>query len=340
MNKSDGAETDAETLCPKSPTTSWFSPDGDIKLILSNGQEVFVVASQPLCLISPYWRKMIGPGSCFKEAKEKEIVLPEEDTRGLTVFLNIVHLQFHNVPNELDFETLLSLSILTDKYLATISVRPWIQKWLANLYPPESGDYEEWLWIAWEYGDGAIFNNVANSLALNIKMNDSGKLEAPSGRVFDPLTEYDFPMPPDIIESIIEVREMHLHALLNVVDEYLHKYNHTICCLDTSESRAECDALTCGSLTLPLHRLGLWRDRRGPLSTKATLKDIHKTLARVKVLRSPRHWQFHEFEKTIIKQPGCDFQDEFRERIRNIRLSVIPKQKHRDHLKRKSDQLS
>ncbi|KAF2136594.1 uncharacterized protein K452DRAFT_193178, partial [Aplosporella prunicola CBS 121167] len=96
---------------------------------------------------------------------------------GLTVFLNIVHFRFGKVPNELDLDSLLALSVLTDRYLATACVQPWIENWMQKLeHLAEKDDCYEWLWIAWEYGNKKVFERLARRLVLDLTLNEEGEL--------------------------------------------------------------------------------------------------------------------------------------------------------------------
>lgn len=65
---------------------------------------------------------------------------------------------------------------MTNRYDTVQLVRPWILKWQAPLQAQaeessrEGGDgyegYETWLFIAWTFGDEAVYRQISRSLVL------------------------------------------------------------------------------------------------------------------------------------------------------------------------------
>jgi hypothetical protein len=150
-----------------------------------------------MSLISDPFKAMLGPNGAFSEAQpgnDEPIPLPEDSLDALTILLWIAHLHFNKVPARLEFEELLAVAVLTDKYQATQMVSPWLSGWVKNLKNTVCKDgYEEWLWIAWEFGLADIFKDVANKLFWESRTNANGDCVTARGKV---LTEN---MPPEII---------------------------------------------------------------------------------------------------------------------------------------------
>lgn len=150
-------------------------PYGDLDLIapvMTAGAELnkrFKVSSKTMSRVCQAWKKMLDPDCPFVEARmvgQGELSLPEDDAAPLAILLHIAHLNFDRVPQELSFEELLALAVLTDKYDGTRLVQPWIQSWIAGLeYLLLEPGYEEWLWIAWEFGQLESFQRLALHLA-------------------------------------------------------------------------------------------------------------------------------------------------------------------------------
>ena len=75
---------------------------------------------------------------------------------------------------------------LSNRYDTVQLVRPWISKWQAPLQAQaeESGrdgyqGYETWLFIAWTFGDEAVFKQISRSLVLTSTLttvNDEPRL--------------------------------------------------------------------------------------------------------------------------------------------------------------------
>jgi hypothetical protein len=152
----------------KATKTIYFHRHGDVRFLVDD--TYLVVSSKTMTLISDPWKAMLGPDGSFIEAQpgnDKAIPLPEDDLQALTTLLHIAHLQFTKVPQHLEFEELLAIALLTDKYQATQIVAPWLKYWLESLNETIcKNGYEEWLWIAWEFGLDDIFLRVANRLVL------------------------------------------------------------------------------------------------------------------------------------------------------------------------------
>ncbi|KAL1633265.1 hypothetical protein SLS58_011154 [Diplodia intermedia] len=187
-------------------------PEGDIRLIAPltivgvEHQKTFIVSSKAMRLACKAWNKMLAPDSPFLEAKEVELSFPEDDAAPLATLLHIAHLNFDRVSHHISFQPLLDLAVLTDKYGATKLVRPWIKSWIASvqhlLLEPA---HEEWLWIAWEFGQTTSFQQLAIHLVQEVKMTVDGQCVTQTGRILDPSAD-NCRLPPDIIESIMEIR--------------------------------------------------------------------------------------------------------------------------------------
>ncbi|OAA62866.1 hypothetical protein SPI_04406 [Niveomyces insectorum RCEF 264] len=143
---------------------------GDVKLIVknSNGQhESFAVSSAAMARACKPWDRMLN-GS-FGEARTdhpKIFDFTEDGATALTIIMSIIHFQFSNVPQSVELPTLADLARLTDKYMLTTLVAPWLKAWIDRLRPtveqPENGP--SWLWIAWEYGLADVFNKVSHNI--------------------------------------------------------------------------------------------------------------------------------------------------------------------------------
>ena len=177
------------------PKTIYFDDRGDKRLLVGN--TILVVSSKTMSLISDPFKAMLDPDGAFSEAQpgnNEPILLPEDDLNALKLLLWIAHLHFNKVPARLEFEELVAVAVLTDKYQATRMISPWLSGWVANLKDTVYKDgYEEWLWIAWEFGLADIFKKVANKLFWQSRTNANGDCVTARGKI---LAEN---MPPEII---------------------------------------------------------------------------------------------------------------------------------------------
>lgn len=251
-------------------------PEGDIRLTvplaIESGveqQKCFIVSSKAMRLACDPWKKMLAPDSPFAEREkvgQGELSLPEDDAAPLAILLHIAHLNFDKIPQYMTFKDLLDLAVLTDKYGATKLVRPWIKSWICDvqhlLLMPA---FEQWLWIAWEFGQIANFRRLAEHLVTEVRETADGRCITRSGRILDPLAD-SCRLPPDIIESILDVRRQVLQSLFDVFQPIIGKFTasdpYIKFCQNSHKneaSRRECElqTLTFASISLSIRQVGL-----------------------------------------------------------------------------------
>lgn len=153
-----------------SSSTIYFDAAGDVRLLVQSpeGEKALVVSSKAMTMACKPWTAMLGPNfSEGQQEHDKTIPLPDDNFKALSILLHIAHLQFNQVPSKLEFQELLEVAILSDKYQATPLVVPWLSSWIKQLeHLIDVAGYEAWLWIAWEFGRTDIFERVAKRLVL------------------------------------------------------------------------------------------------------------------------------------------------------------------------------
>ncbi|KAF2843827.1 hypothetical protein M501DRAFT_909516, partial [Patellaria atrata CBS 101060] len=89
----------------------------------------------------------------------------EDDPDTFVILLHLAHLNINCLPATLDFQHLLQLSVICDKYDTVHLVRPYESKWVdpskKNLKAP---GYEGWMFIAWVFGYQDSFKSLAQHL--------------------------------------------------------------------------------------------------------------------------------------------------------------------------------
>lgn len=192
------------------PTTIHVAPSGDFRLHVqqdsqpdnagpvrvstTDATKSYIVSSTVMSFASPVWKVLFDPQGQFMEATAKEAYLLDDDPDMLLVLLRISHLQFHELPTGLSFTQLLNMAILCDKYDTVRIVRPWIRQWQKPLeHLALTSGYEEWLFIAWTFGDFDTFEKLAKQLAKSCLTNQFGHCITPTGK------RLDGTMPPGIV---------------------------------------------------------------------------------------------------------------------------------------------
>lgn len=189
---------------PPEPEITYFDRNGDTRLLLDpeNEPRVFVVSYKAVSAVCDAWDRMLSPDGPFKEANQDgSVSLSDDDPEGLTIILNIAHLHFNRVPHRLNFRKLLSVAVLTEKYGTTKIVRPWYRGWMKGTRKlAKRAGYEEWLWIAWAFGEDDTFERVAKSLVMKVSVDEQGQCVNARGKVLDSLSDESH-FPPGIIDT-------------------------------------------------------------------------------------------------------------------------------------------
>ncbi|KAL8678196.1 MAG: hypothetical protein Q9224_007136, partial [Gallowayella concinna] len=137
--------------------------NADLTLVIGVDEEAkkFRVSSKAMSLASPVWRAMLSPKSGFKEASldHEDIPFPEDSPQAVFIVFLICHMRFQDVPETLEFEQLVDVCAVCDKYDCVSLLRPWLSKWVEpwKKSVTRSG-FEEWAYIAWVIGEYALFH--------------------------------------------------------------------------------------------------------------------------------------------------------------------------------------
>ncbi|KAI0452903.1 hypothetical protein F5B21DRAFT_481523 [Xylaria acuta] len=260
------------------PVKSCLDPKGDLCIQVGEAPATsFIVCSRTLARTSSFWNTMLYGE--FKESKkfcpenglEWMVELPDDDPRPMALLLNIVHCHFDVVPSypgPIGIQDLYEISVLTDKYDMTHTLRPWARGWLHSIMDslgemPDVSLREQYcqerLWISWELGDKAGFEGIAIVMLLN----SSASTEDANSLRCDGVLE-----PPDIYKILEQTR-------LNMIKEILTSLNHIIQGLIQNEKifcekykekskkkiqrdRGDCLASMLGAGIQSLHSTGLW----------------------------------------------------------------------------------
>ncbi|KAK8188431.1 uncharacterized protein BKA78DRAFT_355147 [Phyllosticta capitalensis] len=359
------------------PAITRFDDNGDLRLILqdrtSKEKEVFIVSSKAMSLACDAWNSMLN-GS-FRESQKpcsghREIELPDDDPEALAIILNIAHLRFNSVPKTIEFSLLKKVTILTDKYDATHLLVPWYSGWLASVGPgpdrPKSElhpvfdhwpnivsgpaklkwspehNLEDWLWILWELGQEERFESLALSLVKTVRVGPAGECLTASGRTLDPSSDLQH-IPPDIIESIMEVREKTVSAILEVLHDILDTYiqpngfRQALCCHGSphvTEEQLDCDSMTIGSLYQWLRGAGLDTQRMDSSSSSATNMSINDLSAKFETVKTRRYAGHGSCLNSGISD---GLREDLSYLVQNIPSPL--RQIHRSHLQRQAKKL-
>lgn len=179
------------------PTITQVVPDGDLRLAVKShaGKEstVFLVNRSVLCVSSPVFSAMLGKESRFREAQttlhaaeNPTVSIEDPCVYAIKMFLHVIHMQGHLVPEVVSFKHLLHLAIVCDKYDLRRSLRAWPSIWIkfhCRLVSPKPSMmfYSKSLVIASAFKDEDLLSDVTKRLIIDSNCSPAGNLVTPDG---------------------------------------------------------------------------------------------------------------------------------------------------------------
>lgn len=193
-------------------TTIHVDLSGDLDLLIEYEDaktkatiiKTFVVSTKVLCLASPVWKTMFDPkGPWNIQPGEEGFSMPEDDPNALLILLDAAHLNFDRIPSVVSFDLLLQVLILCDKYDVMRLLRPWIPGWIRaskKFTPVCSPGNQDWLFIAWSFGNETIYNDVSKYLVFSVSVDEEGRCLDPKAQVLEDN------MPPGAIGNFRKIK--------------------------------------------------------------------------------------------------------------------------------------
>ena len=246
-----------------SPTIP-IDPHGDLTLVVGADDDAqsFLVSSKILSVASPVWRAMLSNRNGFVEAGSEEVVFPDDNPEALSIVFLVSHLRFQEVPRKVEFQQLIDLCTVCDKYDCMSLLGPWFSTWTTPWlkHVGENG-YEGWAFIAWVAGDVDVFKRTTDDIVLKCTTNKLGQcLTEDGGEVLDQsLTHHGLAgrfcwccslstiLTKPIADAILEARNKTLTRLIEACHMMINRYvsnTHLLCKTYTHEE--ECDTLVFG----------------------------------------------------------------------------------------------
>ncbi|KAH8655619.1 hypothetical protein BX600DRAFT_470006 [Xylariales sp. PMI_506] len=213
--------------------TDFDNGRGDIKVVAKLGHDgtpafqSFMASSSAMIRACKPWERMLaGPFAEGQSDYPSILDFTEDNSTVLEIVMNVIHLRFDQLPQTVSLKTLAELAILTDKYMLTAVMAPWVKGWIENLFSTveEEGNESSWLWISWEYGLADIFDQILHRLCMEstssyqdqteeLLTEENGSVSALNAVI----------LPPNVEEAIIKTRNMVITKILELIYGYFKK---------------------------------------------------------------------------------------------------------------------
>ncbi|KAK2595510.1 hypothetical protein QQS21_006785 [Conoideocrella luteorostrata] len=161
-----------------------FDEFGDVFIRVARSDElettVNLVCSRALARTSPILQfqlqELFSTTSRLKESSSLErlvIEVPECDSEALTIFLNIAHAHFLDVPQTLGIDALYNLTIITFRFNNAGALAPWIHSWISAAKSNAHGKcIPKMLWVSWHVGQKNLFTNMAERMVMELSASE------------------------------------------------------------------------------------------------------------------------------------------------------------------------
>ncbi|PVH99741.1 hypothetical protein DM02DRAFT_614813 [Periconia macrospinosa] len=278
---------------PPQPTIE-LSSSADVTLVIGEEKQLVRASVPALRNASSVWAAMFS--GRWAESDTSEIAFPDDDIEAMLLVLRIAHIRFNEIPKKegLSFQLLLDVAFVCDKYDLVHMVRPFLDlhNWAQPYsYPNYEGEgYPAWLFIAWTFGYADSFDRLARDLALSAKI----QLAVVTKEIEDTWVTEDghdivqATLPPEIFESILQVRQSALvaglEALYTILDGALKA---TKCLAKTKDNKPieapECRAEILRTLLPQLRSKSLYPERVQATSYRSSVLYLQFMVETIKI---------------------------------------------------------
>ena len=171
-----------------------FRENGDkLTLIVGEGertQVTIIVSPDVVRNLSKNWETLVDeskqrikskawPSSLSRKyAKERrQIILPNFDPVMMVQVMKIAHYDFNGLFATLNFQQILATALISYNFQTNRLLIPFLGNWAVShkekiLQP----GYEEWLFIAWQFGFEDDYLKLSKHLAIHCQVDDDGQL--------------------------------------------------------------------------------------------------------------------------------------------------------------------
>jgi hypothetical protein len=109
-----------------------------------------------------------------------EYAFENVDPRAMALILYIAHFNTHWLPRELSLMEIIQLAKLADRYDLNHILVGYLGRWIApHRHRILERGYEQWLFVAWQFGLEDDYLRLANYMAVNCAVNEEGELRYP-----------------------------------------------------------------------------------------------------------------------------------------------------------------
>jgi hypothetical protein len=147
---------------------------------LPNGVRTIKTSIPRIARLSPRWVEAFNRGSKGRSYGVVKIRFPEDDAEAFNIIVMAAHDRFNALPQTLTLKGLVQLGRVAERYDLNHLLVGHIRAWLApHRERVTQRGYEQWLYVAWQFGLENDFIALVNHLATRCKVDEEGRLLIP-----------------------------------------------------------------------------------------------------------------------------------------------------------------
>jgi hypothetical protein len=149
--------------------------------VLPNGIRTIKTSIPRIARLGPRWIEAFNRGSKGRSYGAVKIRFPEDDAEALNIIVTAAHDRFSALPQTLTLEGLVQLARVAERYDLNHLLVGHLGSWLAphRKHITQRG-YEQWLYIAWQFGLENDFIALVEHFATRCKVDEEGQLLVPN----------------------------------------------------------------------------------------------------------------------------------------------------------------
>ncbi|KAK4452546.1 hypothetical protein QBC34DRAFT_377037 [Podospora aff. communis PSN243] len=199
-----------------------------LRLRVTGGGFTQDILVRPLTMAraSKAWEKMLYGGWKESEPVDGEWVVefPEDDPRAVLIIMGIIQGELSRIPERLNIALLYKVLEFAHRYNITEVLRPWAAAWLEHAREQydrgrRDNDAFKLVFIAWEFGDKALFWTAVSHLVEKCRPVEDGEYKINDWR--EAMSLSDLIHPFDLEDKIIGWREEILSDILQFSQAFI-----------------------------------------------------------------------------------------------------------------------
>ncbi|KAK7920054.1 hypothetical protein PG985_008076 [Apiospora marii] len=288
-----------------------LAEDGDLIVIVVNiedprNSKEFLVNSRTLSRSSDKWRALVS-------TMQDKTVLLTGNPRLHQLLLSIMHKGDGALPQRVSEEHLFELTLVAEEYRVTHLVGPMVtgwsprpRDWLDSInYGPDTDGIlarvQKRLWVAWIYGEGALFRHLTQLLVQAVTVGEEKELSFDGVSLSVVREAHKIPVIPGLYGFIADEYHKKYQGLCDVIHKATNVNDGQFCYLYSrpDEEQFTCDSTIVGSLIRGYQRHVLEPARKG--EAKESLQTLFNQLNAIPIYNYPsegildKHGRTHDY---------------------------------------------